>query len=246
MESKEFKIQKKRFKSCIKMLLDFDKLIKKYYLECQDKSPIKDFGYLVDKNCFEDLKDKLSYSEIKIYINDDSKFNTKMAEKYGNDNDITYIPLEQKLFKTSQELIKSFSKINEYIIINLSLWKRFNNGKFKENEGKINYEINEKFLVINLDNGEKLNFSHNFNIIKSDNLKGKTGNNMLINPENENYEDKKKKDSPTQIIGNDINSDENSITDLYSSMIEYYNYEQLLLKKLIENNNDNISIIMEG
>ena len=93
-----------------------------------------------------------------------------MNEKYGKNNHITFIPFEQKIFNTSKELIVNLSKSYEYIIINTEVWKKFNNGKYKENEGKIAYKINESNMnIINL-NGDKVYFKHNLNIIKYNDL----------------------------------------------------------------------------
>ena len=131
METKEFKIPKIKFRFCIKTILDFENSIKNYYQKEKNIKPIKDNGYLIDKKSFDDLKDKLSYSEFKEYINDVSIFYSKINEKYGNNEEITYIPLEQKIFNTSKDLIANLSKNNEYIIINKPVWNMFNNRKYK-------------------------------------------------------------------------------------------------------------------
>ena len=49
MENKEILVSKKKFKSYIKTLIDFDNLIADYYNKIKDKKTtlIKDFGYLI-------------------------------------------------------------------------------------------------------------------------------------------------------------------------------------------------------
>ena len=155
MAKKEFFLPKTKLKPHIKAILDFENLINDYYKKIKDNkikdkktTLIKDNGYLINKKIFDKLKEDLSYSKLKAYINDESKFNEKLNEKYGNISHITYIPCEQKIFKSSKELLYNLSKGNEYIIINSEVWKKFNNGRHKENEGKICYEINEINMVI--------------------------------------------------------------------------------------------------
>ena len=171
MENKEILISKTKFKSYIKVLIDLNNLITDYYKKIKDKKTtlIKDIGYLINKKDFDKLNEELSYSKFKNYINDDSKFNEKLNEKYGKNNYITYIPYEQKIFNNSKELLDNLSKRIEYIIINSEVWKKFNNARLKENEGKIAYEINESYLTVNL-NGDKVYFKHNLNIIKYNDL----------------------------------------------------------------------------
>ena len=175
MESKEFQSQKYKFKTYIRTLLEFDIQIQKEYQSAKEqKFVIISNGYLIDKKCFDDLKDKLFYSDFKPYINDSPKFSDKFKEKFGNIKDIAYIPCEQIIFNNSKELIDSLLKGKEYIIINDPVWKIFNNGKYKENEGKIVYQINENIMIINID-GDTSSFRHNLNIINKNCLVSRLG-----------------------------------------------------------------------
>ena len=207
MEYKEILLSKTKFKSYIKVLIDFDNLITDYYKKIKEKKTtlIKDFGYLIIKKDFDKLNEELSFSKFKKYINDDSKFNEKLNEKYGKNNHITFIPFEQKIFNTSKELIVNLSKSYEYIIINTEVWKKFNNGKYKENEGKIAYEINENHMNINL-YGDKVYFKHNLNIIKYNDLLSR----------------KRHEELKTFKENNDEKKDKLLIKDYINAMINYY------------------------
>ena len=240
MENKDFFISKTKFKSYIKALLDFDNLINDYYnkIKNKDKKPtlIKDTGYLIDKKIFDKLKEELSYLKFKKCISNESEFSKKLNEKYGNSNHIKINGFEQKILNTYNELLANLSKGNEYIIINTEVWKKFNNGRYQENEGKISYEINEINMVINL-NEEKVYFKHNFNIIKSGDLLSRLGTKVSkYNGEgSSNYQ------HPKMVI--DINktleSREKLIVDLYSSLIEYNNFQKFLINNLKEKNKGN-------
>ena len=65
--------------------------------------------------------------------------------------EIEYIPIEQKIFNTSKELIDSLSKNNEYIIINSRIFEMINNKTSDRNKGKISYKIKENEIIINLE-----------------------------------------------------------------------------------------------
>ena len=137
------KIPRNKFKLFIKTFLELDNL----FLLCgqkKEKEIINDSGYLVDKKSFDDIKNNVYYSIFKSYVNDDSKFNAKMDELFGNHKDVTYNPLEQKIFKTSKEFLENIFIVKEYIIINTIVWKMINNKKYKENEGKIKYQLKVK------------------------------------------------------------------------------------------------------
>ena len=147
MEMSEIQIPKNKLKLFLKELFDLDNLFIENYQKVKGKNiKIKEIGFLIDKKCFDDIKEKLSYSEFKKYANDDKRCEEMIKEHYENMNYITFIPCEQKIFKTSKELEESIKKGNEYIIINNLVWKLINNGKYKENEGKIFYEINNEYL----------------------------------------------------------------------------------------------------
>ena len=169
------KIPRNKFKLFIKILLELDNLFV-LYNQKKEKEIINDSGYLVDKKSFDDIKSNAFYSIFKSYVNDDSKFNAKMEELFGNYKDIAYNPLEQKIFKTSKEFLNDISIVKEYIIINTIVWKMINNKKYKEDEGKIKYQIKGKNIIIKFDNGDNVDFKYDLNAIKFNNLISRTGN----------------------------------------------------------------------
>ena len=170
MEKNEIKITKQKIKSFIKAFIDLEIAFENYYKKVKEKKISKDNGYLIDKKKIDKIKEKLSYSEIKIYINDDTKFKNKLEEKFKNINEIVCETCEQKIFESSKDFIQSISNYNEYEIIDKTVWMLINNGKLKENEGKIFYEINENNLLLSF-NSDKVYFSlSNSNVLKSKNL----------------------------------------------------------------------------
>ena len=171
-EKEEFRISKNNYKFYINALLQLENLFNNYSKKSKSDDSIvfKDFGYLIDKKSFDVIKEKLFYNEFKIYINDPIKFDLKMEEKYKNIKYLSFIPFEQKIFHTLQELENNIKKDNEYIIINKLVWTIMNNGRYKEDKGKIIYEISNNNLIIFNDNGEKLYFKFNFNLINKKNI----------------------------------------------------------------------------
>ena len=254
METEIFKIEKAEIKDYIEALKDFDKEINSNYQKAKQKILVKDNGYLIDKKCFDNFKEKLNYKKFKS-IQEDA-FNEKIDEIFKDNIEIKYIPFEPKIFNTSKELIDSLSKNNEYIIINSKIFEIINKKK-EEKKGKISYEIKENELIINLGPGDKSVFKHNFNIIKYNILLSRTGINAQNNPENKISQDKfnrnnkapnlenNGKDTPIKLFNNIMNSDENLINRLYLSIIEYNNFENLLINKFRQNKND-IDEIMQG
>ena len=102
-----------------------------------------------------------------------------------------------------------------------------------------------------------LAFKHNFNIINCNILLSRTEINAQNNPENKISQDKfnknnnaqilenNGKETPIQLFNNIMNQDENLINRLYSSIIEYNNFENILINKLRENKDDSDEI-MQG
>ena len=176
MEKNEIKITQQKFKSFIKAFIDLEITFENYYKKAKENKISKDNGYLVDKKKIDKIKEKLSYSELKIYINGDTKFKKKLEEKYKNINEIVCETCEQKIFESSKDFIQSISNHNEYEIIDKTIWMMINNGKLKENEGKIFYEINQNNLIIYY-NSDIVYFSlSNSNVLKSKNLLLNNGN----------------------------------------------------------------------
>ena len=244
----EKKIPKNKFKANIKTLLELEKIFGKYNQKGKNQTNMKDTGYLIDKKDLDNFKNKLFYPIFKTLINDDSKFNTKLNEFYGNNKEITFTPCEQKFFSVSKDLIDNLSKYNEYVIINLLVWKMINNGKYTENDGKINYEIKDDKIILSFGTGMNVYFKYNSNIISLDNLLlSNSGIKIKVSSGIQNRNNTAN-NSPILIINENINAEKSKqkiIEKLYLSMIEYNNFEKLITNKLCSNNIDK-SEIMEG
>ena len=166
---KEKTIPKSKFKTYINSLFDLENIFGRYNRKDENQS-IKDIGYLIDKKDFDNIKNKLLFPVFKSIINDDTQFNMKLNELYGNNEEITFIPCEQKFFSSSKDLIDSLNKNSKYAIINLLVWKMINNGKYSENEGKINFEIKDNKISLSFGTGINIHFKFNSNIISYNNL----------------------------------------------------------------------------
>ena len=152
------KIPKIKFKYHIKQLLDLEKIFAKYNQKAENQTYTRDTGYLIDKKYFNNFINRLFYPIFKTLINDDSKFNAKLNELYGNNKEITFTPLEQKIFHSSKDLLNNLSKYNEYVIINLLVWNIINNGKYNNKEGIINYEVKENKIILFFGSGAYVYF----------------------------------------------------------------------------------------
>ena len=181
------RIAKDKFKIFIKTLLDLENLFIKYNQKSESQINAKDFGYLIDKNYFDNFKNKIYYSMFKPLINDNNKFKMKLNELYGNNKEIAFTPCEQKIFGTSRDLLSSLFKNNEYVIINILVWKIINNGKYNENEGKINYEIKDNKIILFFGNEDYVYFKYNQNIIINQNLFSRSGEKTKVTSQVENH-----------------------------------------------------------
>ena len=172
MEKEKFNISKNNFKLYIKAILELESIFEKYHQKIISKEPIilKETGYLIEKKYLDSIKENLFYSEFKECIDDYIKFEKMMKEKYETIKYISYIPFEQKIFNTSKELEIDIQKNNEYVIINRTVWELMNNGLYKEDEGKILYEIKNYNLIIFFSPTDKISLKYNFNIINKQNL----------------------------------------------------------------------------
>ena len=251
METNIIKIQKTKFKNYIKELFEFDKEINDEYQKAQKKIITKDNGYLIDKKCFDDFKNKLSYSKFKSLNEPD--FSEKMDKIFAKIKEIEYIPFKPKTFNTSKELIDSLSKNNVYIIINSKLLEKINGKKYDKEQEKISYEIKENELIINIKAGEKAHFKHNLNIIKYDILLSRSGinaednrgkRNDNINNQNIFNKDKsseaKKKEVPVKLIDIKGNFEQNLIA--IEALFEIYKFTEELKNQLKED----LSQVFEG
>ena len=232
MEKNEIKITKQKFKSFIKAFIDLEITFENYYKKAKEKKISKDNGYLIDKKKIDKIREKLSYSELKIYINDDTKFKNKLEEKFKNINEIVCETCEQKIFESSKDFIQSISTYNEYEIIDKTVWMLINNGKLKEKEGIISYEINQNNLIISF-NSEKVYFSlSNSNVLKSKNLSLNNGNQISQKNNADIYKNKNRSSKFSGNNNNNLHSDDLSLDDLYQSLVEFIIYENYLINKL--------------
>ena len=174
MEIKEIKIPKSKFKTYIKEILDLENLFNKYNQKSESQKSVKDSGYLIYKNYYDDFKNKLYYPIFKSIINNEKNFNSQLNAFYAGGNEIKFIPCEQKIFNNSKDLsVSLYLKNNEYVIINILLWKMINNGKYNEDVGKINFEIKNDKIILHFGNNDDVNFKYNLNIISNKNLLSK-------------------------------------------------------------------------
>jgi len=231
-----FKIDKKKFKQYINTLIKFEKEINSNYKKAKEKKLIKDNGYLIDKKSLDDFKTILNYSEFTSLSDPD--FNEKMDKIFKDKNEIECIPLEQKIFKTSKELVDCLKKNNEYIIINSKILEIIITQNDKD-KGKISYEIKENEIIINLGLEEKSFFRHNMNIINYNVLLMKNGINAYGDSENKKIKDKIDKnqnkaqifvnngnEKPIKLFNNVMNSDKNLI------IIDFF-YLRIIMKKIL-------------
>ena len=116
-----------------------------------------------------------------------------------------------------------------------------NNGKYNEKIGKINFEIKDNKIILYFGNDEDVYFKYNLNIISNKNLLSKFGDNSKISSHGA--------ESPINLIFNlNINNKtapEKLVDKLYLSMIEYNNFEKLIIFKPEENfKNQNFKLVV--
>ena len=239
MEKNEIKITKQKFKSFIKAFIDLEITFENYYKKAKEKKTSKDNGYLINKKKIDKIREQLSYSEIKIYINDDTKFAKKLEEKFKNIKEIVCEACEQEIFESSKEFVHSISHYKEYEIIDEKVFILINSGKLQEKKGKIFYEISQNNLILSF-NSEKVYFSFtNSNVLKSENL---LVNNVNLVREKIFQADNKIENSPKQLFRNSKNNSchkDLELDDLYQSLVEFVKFENLLINKLKSNDNIN-------
>ena len=117
---------------------------------------------------------------------------------------------EPKIFKTFKELNKSLTEKKEFVIINFTILSMIRNGNFNHEEGLIKFDIKSNKLILYLNNAEKIYFNKNSNLITI-----------------------KQYDKMEYIYEKDLDK-------IYKIIVEYYNFEQLLIKKLKEQKKENI------
>ena len=111
-------------------------------------------------------KKKICYNDFKEYISNDEEFTKKVEQKFKSwKQTINYEEYEPKNFQNSEELINLLEENNEFFLTNYTISLMLSEGKNEE----INYEINSKNLIINL-NSDNIFFKHNSNIINKNSL----------------------------------------------------------------------------
>ncbi len=247
MEKKVIKIPKSKFKTYIKEILDLENLFNKYNQKSESQKSVKDSGYLIYKKYYDDFKNKLYYPIFKSIINNERNFNSQLNAFYANNNEIKFIPCEQKIFNNSKDLSVSLSlKNNEYVIINTLFWKMINNGKYNEDEGKINFEIKDNKVILHFGNDDDIYFKYYLNIISNKNILSKFDDDPKIFSQIQNHNNNGAETPKKLIFNENINnktSPEKLVDKLYLSMIEYNNFEKLIMNKLKLNGNNNNEII---
>ena len=108
------------------------------------------FGYLIDLNKYNEIKDMIHYEKNKKNIsNDKNKLVFPISKKI--------FEVEKIEFDTPQYLIDMIYNNNKYILIDQELWKILCK-KGKENENPITYNIKLNDIILTLKK-EKLKFT---------------------------------------------------------------------------------------
>ena len=165
------------------------------------------------------LIDKFIIDELKekLFYKDLSKINPENIDKEIKNKineDIQINGGEPKLFKSFKELYKSLTENKEFVIINYTILNMIKNGNLNKEDGLIKYDIKSDKLILYLNNAEKIYFNKNSNLI-----------------------------TIKQFIKKEFTY-QNELDEIYKIIVEYYNFEQLLIKKLKDKKNENI--IEEG
>ena len=110
-------IYKNQYTNIIQTLKDFNDTINRYYQKKDGDTGTKEFGYLIEKKLFDELKNKLGYSEIKNLSSVES-IDNKKEQIYKNAQTINYKTSEQIIFKDYKELEEDLkTNKSEYNII---------------------------------------------------------------------------------------------------------------------------------
>ena len=207
----------------------FEDNIRAFYQKVKNnKGPIKEFGYLIEKNLFDELKSKILGSD----------------EKFQGPKMINYKTGEQADFQNYKEMEDALRAGKEYIIVDFNIWDLLNNKEKERNIGKLKYEINSQYLVLFIKD-EKAFFSHNSNILNYTNLI-KEGN------ENENIKENKENtreftfNPKKTILSCDKKTDKsNKFLKNIEILIELYFFNQEIQNKIKEENKSNGSINLD-
>ena len=252
-------IYKNQYTNIIQTLKDFNDTINRYYQKKDGDTGTKEFGYLIEKKLFDELKNKLGFSEIKN-LSSAKSIDDKKEEIFKNIQAINYKTSEQILFKDYNELEDDLKNNNsEYIIVNNQIWNLFkkneqsakNGNKITQNKDQIKYEINSKHMILFLENNEKAFFEHNSNIINYKNLlrneninENSNNNDKLLNKEvNEDISIQiiKKKKTTLAKLENKPKDDNNLISNKKEIMtiLELFLFSKEIKKHLEDQMKDN-------
>jgi len=165
-------IPKKEIEQIIKKIKNYQDNIDSFYKSAKNfdgKKAIKENGFLMEKEIFENLKKTLFYNDL---INKTHKepLSEKIKKKFKDAQVVNIKICEPKLFKDYKELENDLKNKNEYIIVDYNIFYIISNKKIDEGKGKILYEINREYLILFLNGNEKVYFRHNSNIINDENL----------------------------------------------------------------------------
>ena len=120
-----------------------------------------------------------------------------------------------------------------------------NNGKYDENVGKINLVIKDNIIILHFANEDKTYFKYNINLITNKNLLPRLSNNSISSIFQNGFNNEAKSQEKL-IINKNLNNKislEKLVDKLYLNMIEYNNFEKLIMNKLKLNGNNNNEII---
>ena len=155
------------------------------------------------------------------------------------------LSLRTKNLQYIKRIRRQFVFKKGYIIINTLLWKMINNGKYDENVGKINLVIKDNIIILHFANEDKTYFKYNINLITNKNLLPRLSNNSISSIFQNGFNNEAKSQEKL-IINKNLNNKislEKLVDKLYLNMIEYNNFEKLIMNKLKLNGNNNNEII---
>ena len=142
-----------------KINLQYNKAIYSFeegFLKLINNNNVERVGYLINLNDYEDLKKTTKYDK-KNATNYQNNVKLKDEEKLYS--------IEQIKLKTSQYLLNMIFNGNRYILISSDLWTVIGK-KGKEKEPSFLYKVENKNIILKIDNNKKkLIFKHDRNII---------------------------------------------------------------------------------
>ena len=240
-------IQKKEIEQIIKKIKNYQDNIDSFYKSAKnfdEKGCIKEFGFLMEKEIFENLKKALFYNDLANKTNKEP-LSEKINKKFKDAQVVNIKISEPKLFKDYKELENDLKNKNEYIIIDYNIFYIISNKKIDEERGKIFYEINREHLILFLNGKEKVYFSHNSNIINVANLlkeKNEEENIDIIDITEEEMQNQKKEHIKILKIKSSLQTlkkDENikmSFKKQFKLVLELFLFSQEIKAKINESN----------